>query len=92
VELTQTERLIVTGLQAREREVQRLHVEPLQADFRLALRLIEERLGLPAGAIFTTHALDFETLTVIPVAQPAAETAEDEVVPASIEDYRHADD
>jgi hypothetical protein len=72
MELNRVERLILTGLLAREREVNEKHVLPLRADFAEALGLIEERLGLERGAINTTHAFDFDAMTVVPLA-PAGE-------------------
>ena len=52
------------GLIARERELQRVHAAPLQADYDLFLRHLEARIGLEAKAIGTTHAIDTEKWVV----------------------------
>lgn len=56
--LTPMERSAIAGLQAREREVQREILEPLQKDSREVCGEIEARLGLSDGAIGTTHIPD----------------------------------
>jgi hypothetical protein len=59
--LTKTEEVLITGLQARERELFREMLQPLQEAFKSVLIDIEHRLGLPVGSVGTTHTLDQTT-------------------------------
>lgn len=52
--LTDIERVLILGVQARERELAREQVV-VQEDWARVRAAIEERLKLPAGAIGTTH-------------------------------------
>ena len=72
MELTELERMALAGLQARDREVAAA-ADALQREYRRFLALVEERLGLPAGAVGTTHALDPAAGTVH--AEPSASGA-----------------
>lgn len=64
--LTEDERMILLGLHARDRETMREYVLPLQADFARFKKTVEERVGIPAGALGTTHEIDPDGY-VIPV-------------------------
>ncbi len=67
MQLTDTERMLLAGFSAREREIQTSLLEPLQRDYESFGRMIEERLGLEQGALGTTHRVDAETLMVEPM-------------------------
>jgi hypothetical protein len=56
--LSKTEEILIVGLQARERELFREMLQPLQEAFKSVVADIETRLGLPAGSVGTTHTLD----------------------------------
>lgn len=58
-ELTDIERIALTGVQDRQRQI--------QVDQLALLRAVEERLRLPAGAIGTTHQIDAQTWRVVEV-------------------------
>jgi hypothetical protein len=73
VELSTVERIMIDGLQAREREIQRDYTAPLQMDYQLVARAIEERLGLETGAIGTRYVIDVTTHSLIEVSAPPAE-------------------
>ena len=57
MELTDLERIALAGLLAREREILDRYVLPWRADRTTLVSAVEARLGLPPGAIGTTHAL-----------------------------------
>lgn len=59
IDLTDTERIALQGIQARQQHI--------QTDQLALLRAIEERLRLPAGSIGTTHQIDGQTWRVAPV-------------------------
>jgi hypothetical protein len=63
--LNEIESLLVEGMQARNREIMRLYLEPFQADFQKVCRSIEGRIGLPVGSIGTTHVLDLENKIIM---------------------------
>lgn len=62
--LNSMERNAYMGLDARSREIQKEVLDPLNADFREVLGVIEDRLGLDQGAIGQTHMVDAKTWTV----------------------------
>lgn len=87
--LTKSERIMFQGIQSREREAERVILQPIREDLLEVLRSIHERLELPTGAIGTTHSLDVETWTVslIPpsdAAKPQGPPADDEFEEASM--------
>jgi hypothetical protein len=59
--LTRDELMIFAGIRARE---QLAHRE-IQDDIAYAMRSVERRLRLKAGAIPATHAIDFDAGTVV---------------------------
>lgn len=70
IPLTESERIMWHGIQARHREVQRAADEamrPVLADHTTFLALVADRLGLAAGAIGTTHQLEGDSVRSIPV-------------------------
>ncbi len=54
--LTDIERMLVLGIQARDRELGQTAAK-VQADYAAILKQIEERLGLPSDALKTTHGI-----------------------------------
>ncbi len=66
--LTSIERIALVGLMARKRE----SLAPIIGDEQDVVRLIEERLDLPPGAIGTTHQVheDGDGMRVQAVAEP----------------------
>jgi len=54
--LTETERISLQGIQARQALLQ----HQIQADLSLVLRDIEQRLELPAGSIPITHRIEMD--------------------------------
>ena len=66
--LNNIERIALIGLMAQKREA----LAPILGDEQAVVRLIEERLDLPSGAIGTTHqvSMDGDEMRVVPVAQP----------------------
>ena len=69
MELNNTEKMILRGLEAREREIQRNFISPLQEDVQTFFHMIEKRLKLDTGSIGTTHTLD-TTAGCINIARP----------------------
>lgn len=67
MQLTDLEKLALRGLLYRDSQVYQIHMKPLQDEFADFKRLIEQRLGLNAGAIDTTHSLDAATGVVVKV-------------------------
>jgi len=65
-ELTDIERILMTGLVARDQAADQL-IRILRADYQTAKRAIEARLGLAAGAIGTTHQIDTDRWIVQPL-------------------------
>jgi len=66
--LTERERREFIGLAARDRELGRA-ADVLRTDHEATLRLVERRLGLPRGAVGTTHAIDHGTGAVLETQQ-----------------------
>lgn len=58
--MTDTERIAMTGIAAREREV----MAPIHRDLAALCRAVEARLGLEPGALGTTHVMDTDSWTV----------------------------
>ena len=58
--LTDNERVAILGMQARDRELVRTQAE-LYGGWRHDLSAVEQRLGLPAGALGTTHFVRADT-------------------------------
>jgi hypothetical protein len=56
-QLTDIERIALTGIQDRQRQV--------QVDQMALLRAVEDRLRLPIGSIGTTHQIDVQTWRVV---------------------------
>ena len=69
--LTRSERIMFQGIQSREREAERVVLQPIREDLQEVLHGIHERLELPPGAIGTTHSLDTESWTVLPNPPPS---------------------
>lgn len=69
--LIETERICIVGLQAREREA-RAMLAAVEADFATTRAAIEERLGLPPGALGATHDLVADPWCVRARPQPPA--------------------
>jgi hypothetical protein len=59
VKLTKYERIMLSGLVARDKELQAL-MQPLQQDFFDVKRHIEENHGFDVGALDSTHALNVD--------------------------------
>jgi hypothetical protein len=74
--LTKIEENIIIGLQARERELFREVLQPLQDAFRYVIAQVESRLGLPKDSIGTEYNLDQESWCLKKV-QPVAEASSD---------------
>lgn len=65
LELSPTEQLLVKGMLARLREIERITLDPYNADLESVNSIIEQAHGLPAGAINgpePTHRLNFDTI------------------------------
>lgn len=77
IKLSEMERLIVTGLMAREREIQREYLTPYQQDFAFFLRSVEERMGLEREAIGKTHQLDLSSFTIVEMPKLAGDKGTD---------------
>lgn len=73
ITLVDFDRILLAGIQAREREIVSQVIAPWQEDYQRVLRDIEQRHSLPEGAIGTTHQLDPERLILTPTktTQPA---------------------
>ena len=65
--LDDMELLVLRGMAAREREIERDYLVPFRNDFTTFLRRMEERLGLESGAIGTTHLLDADSGKIVVV-------------------------
>jgi len=67
--LNSIERIALVGLMARKREA----LAPILGDEQAVVRLIEERLDLPSGAIGTTHqvSMDGDGMRVVAVTAPS---------------------
>lgn len=70
LELTDTEKLLVSGLFARLREIQRMVLDPYNADATQVNAMIEATHGLPPGAIGTTHQVNPQTMRLDVVLAP----------------------
>lgn len=70
LDLSDTEKLLVKGIFARLREIQREILDPYNADAVQVNAIIEARLGLPSGAIGTTHQINPHRLRVEAVLVP----------------------
>lgn len=71
-ELSDVEKLLVSGIFARLREIQRNVVDPYNADAQRVDRIIEQGHGLPEGSIGTTHQVNPETMRVTVVFTPVS--------------------
>ncbi len=74
MELSTTERIMMDGLQAREREIERDYIAPLRMDYTLVARTVESRLGLETGSIGARYAIDMATHTVVEVNPPSTDS------------------
>lgn len=63
--LTEIERIAFVGLVVREAEIRRAALEPLERDYRALMAEIEKAHGLDAGAIGTTHVVNFEAMQIV---------------------------
>lgn len=72
LKLTKIEDSLIVGLQAREREVFRDALAPLQDAYRHLIATIEHRLGLPPGSIGKDYQVDQSTGVLTPVPKAAA--------------------
>jgi len=66
LELTAIERMLLEGLMARDREIQRV-VAPLQRDYAEVTRQIADRAGIAPERIGTTHRIDTDTWALVPM-------------------------
>ena len=75
--LTDLERGMLLGCQARDREIFRELVAPLQADFARLRAAVETRLALTSGAIGTRYRFseDASRLEAVAAAEPAPPSA-----------------
>lgn len=80
--LTGMERMALRGLMVRDQAIAQQHIAPLQADFAAWRAEIEQRLGLPAGAIGTTHGVDGDTGTITVLGSAPNGAVSEELVPA----------
>lgn len=74
--------LLIKGLRAREREIQRDVVAPFARDVERVYRVIERALGLDEGVIGTTHAI----VGVDPVVVVRTSPADDSTAPGEASD------
>lgn len=65
MDLLPLERIALSGMAARDREITERVIRPLEEDFSVLARAIETRLGLSCGAIGSTHYIDEQTFTVV---------------------------
>jgi hypothetical protein len=72
--LTKIEETLIISLQARERELFREVLQPLQDAFKQVLNDIEVRLGLNAGDVGSKFNLDQENWTLVPASKDKNET------------------
>ncbi len=84
MELNTAERIMMDGLQAREREIEREYNTPLRADYQMVARLIETRLNLEPGSVGSRYAIDLASHRLVEV-NPPQETPETPEVPAAPE-------
>lgn len=75
IELSDLDRILLTGIHAREREILHQFILPWQDDYQKVLRDIEQRHSLSVGAIGTTHRLDQEKMSIMLADKPAAPEA-----------------
>ena len=64
MELTKVHKLLIQGVVSRDREIQRMFVEPLKKDFSDVIELIEGDLGLEKGDIGKKYQLNLDNLTI----------------------------
>lgn len=64
-QLNDVERMILEGLSARQRELERV-AEPVQKDWKAFAVIVESRLGLDSGSIGNSHMIQDGAVREIP--------------------------
>lgn len=72
-DLTHLEQIMLAGLDAREEVIRRRYLTPLRADAAAVHTAIEERAGLPIGAIGSTHRIDRTTWEIVTITRTEQE-------------------